>query len=107
MQGRLGRVECRCTRAWLPPSALWLFRPRAETHDTGGWYFERYTECSPYGRRGSHRLEPLLPAAVHVLIAAYETLDEEELTRSSGRGNWISSWLSEQLYALWRGRSGS
>jgi len=35
MQGRLGRVECRCTRAWLPPSALWLFRPRAETHDTG------------------------------------------------------------------------
>jgi len=31
---------CRCRRAWLPPSAAWLFPPRSAAHDSGGWYFE-------------------------------------------------------------------
>ncbi|CAO2831022.1 unnamed protein product [Amaranthus hypochondriacus] len=34
--------ECRCTRARLPPSKFWLFEPRCNTHDIGGWYVETY-----------------------------------------------------------------
>ena len=30
----------RGTRAWVPPSDLWLFAPRSDDHDAGGWYFE-------------------------------------------------------------------
>ena len=38
--GRKKTVMCRCKRAWLPPSATWLFPPRCATHTTGGWYIE-------------------------------------------------------------------
>ena len=38
--GRKKTVMCRCKRAWLPPSATWLFPPRCATHTTGGWYLE-------------------------------------------------------------------
>ena len=38
--GRKKTVMCRCKRAWLPPSAAWLFPPRCATHTTGGWYIE-------------------------------------------------------------------
>lgn len=31
-----GALHWKCTRASLPPSELWLFEPRAETHDVGG-----------------------------------------------------------------------
>ncbi|KAK9831521.1 hypothetical protein WJX81_005347 [Elliptochloris bilobata] len=31
---------CRCRRAWLPPSNMWLFPPRSALHDSGGWYIE-------------------------------------------------------------------
>lgn len=27
----------RAHRAWLPPSATWLFKPRSAVHDVGGW----------------------------------------------------------------------
>lgn len=32
--------HCCCRRAWLPPSASWLFAPRNHAYDVGGWYFE-------------------------------------------------------------------
>ena len=38
--GRKKTVMCRAKRAWLPPSATWLFPPRCATHMTGGWYLE-------------------------------------------------------------------
>lgn len=31
-----GRLHWKATRASLPPSRLWFFEPRAETHDVGG-----------------------------------------------------------------------
>ncbi|XP_065873547.1 uncharacterized protein [Euphorbia lathyris] len=34
--------ECRCSRARLPPSRFWLFQPRCDLHDTGGWYVETF-----------------------------------------------------------------
>ena len=38
--GRKKTVMCRCKRAWLPPSATWLFPPRSAKHAMGGWYLE-------------------------------------------------------------------
>ena len=37
---RSGAATGRATRAWMPPSDLWLARPRSEQHAEGGWYFE-------------------------------------------------------------------
>ena len=37
---RTGVCVGRGTRAWVPPSDLWLFAPRSDDHDGGGWYFE-------------------------------------------------------------------
>ncbi|CAK7337786.1 unnamed protein product [Dovyalis caffra] len=34
--------ECRCTRAQLPPSKFWLFEPRCDMHNIGGWYVETF-----------------------------------------------------------------
>ena len=34
------QVICTCKRAAMPPSSLWLFPPRSEQHQIGGWYFE-------------------------------------------------------------------
>ncbi|KAG8642692.1 hypothetical protein MANES_12G112200v8 [Manihot esculenta] len=34
--------ECRCSRARLPPSRFWLFEPRCDMHDIGGWYIETF-----------------------------------------------------------------
>ena len=35
-----GRCEVKMTRAWQPPSELWFFAPREETHTGGSWYCE-------------------------------------------------------------------
>ncbi|GAB4819981.1 hypothetical protein N2152v2_007027 [Parachlorella kessleri] len=60
----------RARRAWLPPSALWLFKPRNYQFDIGGWYIEWA------GHSSSHHPAWLDPA-VCVLAAAFDTLDHE------------------------------
>lgn len=38
-----GTIECRMSRAWRPPSDLWFFEPRSDTHGVDGaaaTYFE-------------------------------------------------------------------
>jgi len=35
-----GFVEFRGSRAWLPPSSLWVWEPRDTRFSNGGWYFE-------------------------------------------------------------------
>jgi len=106
-QGILGWVEARCRRAWLPPSEWWMFHPRVDTHNTGGWYIERYTEDSPYTPR--HTTQPrqrpsgVLPAPVHILVSAYESLDEE---RAKGSAEADDNWKDQAQNAgaaLWRG----
>ena len=37
---RSKKVVGKATRAWLPPTELWLVQPRSNEHSTGGWYFE-------------------------------------------------------------------
>ena len=55
---RSGAATGRATRAWMPPSDLWLARPRSEQHAEGGWYFEL-----PPGAPGERRVREALPRA--------------------------------------------
>jgi hypothetical protein len=82
--------ECRCTRARLPPSKYWLFEPRCEMHDIGGWYVETYGRDKK-GRNGpcqrfwdgfdDERFEKRLHPAMYLLTLAYRTLDIEDAKR--------------------------
>jgi hypothetical protein len=74
-----GALRCRAVRAWLPPSAFWLFEPRQASHDVGGWSFEFYDRTVP----GALQLH----SAVAVLVAAYHTLDKERGRRSGVLGS--------------------
>lgn len=70
-----------CRRAWLPPSATWLFPPRSPLHSTGGWYFEW-----PGPALAGHPL--CLSPHIFVLLAAFATLDSERenATENSKQG---------------------
>eukprot|EP00887_Chlorella_sp_A99_P000259 scaffold13.g259.t1 len=61
---------CRARRAWLPPSALWLFRPRCYAHDIGGWAVE-------WGGERQRAHPAWLDPAVFVLACAFDSLDYE------------------------------
>ena len=64
-------VVARAQRAWLPPSSLWLFKPRSYDHDIGGWVISWAGE--------SQRDHPLwLDPSVLTLVAALGTLDYEK-----------------------------
>ncbi|XP_057833813.1 uncharacterized protein LOC131044500 isoform X2 [Cryptomeria japonica] len=90
--------ECRCTRARLPPSKFWIFEPRCEKHDIGGWYVETFGrdkkgKTIPFGRhwqslnyydgskfmgRSSHQSSRgKLHPAMYTMVLAYRTLDLE------------------------------
>ncbi|GAQ80836.1 hypothetical protein KFL_000640020 [Klebsormidium nitens] len=58
---RIRRCEARLRRAAMLPSSLWLFEPRASTHDCGGWYFERFDEEETRGAPSFAHLTPLGP----------------------------------------------
>jgi len=38
---KFGNENFSCSRAWLPPSGLWVFAPRNDHYCSGGWYIER------------------------------------------------------------------
>lgn len=90
--------ECRCTRARLPPSKFWIFEPRCEKHDIGGWYVEtfgrdkkgravpsrRHWQSLNYcggaevtGRASEGSSEGKLHPAMYIMALAYRTLDLE------------------------------
>ena len=122
MQAAGFKCECRQQRAWLPPSETWLFQPRSEEHDTGGWAVQRATPRSE--QRAALALDP----AVYLLVTAFKTLDREaeaEAARvtaaascgeqdhagangGAGTGDPHASatppgWVFEMLSSLWRG----
>lgn len=70
------RLVGRARRAWLPPPATWLFKPRNATHTTGGWYFEWVGYDSRRGVAAAEHPAWLDPLAM-VLRAAFETLQVE------------------------------
>ncbi|KAL8472974.1 hypothetical protein ACS0TY_029981 [Phlomoides rotata] len=88
---KISVCECRCTRAYLPPSKYWLFEPRSAMHDIGGWYIEtfgrdnkgknvpaqRYWDALDTNPHIEERLHP----AIYLLALAYRTLDIEDSRR--------------------------
>ncbi|KAK9844451.1 hypothetical protein WJX74_002691 [Apatococcus lobatus] len=66
----LPQVVCTCKRAALPPSSLWLFPPRSQQHQTGGWYFEWTGHTRSSEKWWVH-------PAVFILTAAFDTLEHE------------------------------
>ena len=85
-----GKLRCRAVRAWLPPSAFWLFPPREESHASGGWSFE-FVDLLDV---------PEVHCAVPVLVAALHTLDKERGQRAGVMGSmrgafaWIRARVS-------------
>jgi hypothetical protein len=71
------RVLARLQRRWLPPSATWLFPPRAHTHDRCSWVLE-HEGFDARDRPG------WMHPAVYVLLAACYSADME--ARAFGRG---------------------
>ncbi|XP_057501544.1 uncharacterized protein LOC130785398 isoform X1 [Actinidia eriantha] len=105
--------ECRCSRARLPPSKFWLFEPRCDMHDIGGWYVEtfgrdkkgrtipsrRYWDGFDVDEQLKKRLHP----AMYLLALAYRTLDLEDAKRRKrkmrdiveGKVSGIVSWCKK------------
>ncbi|WCJ31357.1 Chaperone DnaJ-domain superfamily protein [Euphorbia peplus] len=83
--------ECRCSRARLPPSRYWLFEPRCDLHDIGGWYVETFARDKKSrtvpsqrhwdGLDGSQPYDKRLHPAMYLLALAYRTLDIEDIKR--------------------------
>ena len=99
----------RGTRAWVPPSDLWLFAPRSDDHDAGGWYFElppgapnRGDEPLPGEREPSRRLEPSRgvgrepPQQRHVFDEFVEDFERGLGFKRRGEGSSEGSSLSER-----------
>eukprot|EP01018_Ginkgo_biloba_P040215 Gb_16312 [translate_table: standard] len=107
--------ECRCTRARLPPSKFWIFEPRCENHDIGGWYVETFGrdkkgQAMPSNRHwqslndisgsefmeGSSResSEGTLHPAVYIMALAYRTLD---LEAAQSKNKFVTDILKDNL----------
>lgn len=85
---------CKATRAWLPPSQLWLFAPRQDTHDADSWYLEW---------AGHDRVQWPSPD-VFVMYCAFVTLDgeagrEKGTERGGGKGGLASAQEFAQGFA--------
>ena len=96
----------RAQRAWLPPSSVWLFKPRSYQHDIGGWFISWAGE-----KLKNH------PGWVHpsvlTLVAALDTLDHEAAAQQpqglfqrvkhgdemAGEGTWgkVRGWMRAVL----------
>ncbi|KAL2620664.1 hypothetical protein R1flu_000869 [Riccia fluitans] len=121
--------ECRCRRATVLPSRYWIFEPRADTHNVGGWYIETFghnkRSRSRMNNRGSDQHEEykrglsiysgtrdkkMLHPAMYVMAAAYKTLDEEvEQRRRGSLATRFRTWsgldkISSSFSGWWRSR---
>jgi curved DNA-binding protein CbpA len=74
-----GAVEASGTRVRLPDARFWMWEPRSQAHQRGGFYFE----CAKRGAR-----EAALHPAVYVLVAAASTLEQELARAASERAGW-------------------
>jgi len=103
---KVSPCECRCSRAWLPPSRYWLFEPRCYMHDTGGWYIETYgrdkkgktipsqRHWDGFNEHSERRLHP----AMYLVALAYRSLDLEDARRRQwNMSNFLQLPLSHIL----------
>ncbi|KAL3681300.1 hypothetical protein R1sor_024256 [Riccia sorocarpa] len=119
--------ECRCRRASVLPSRYWIFEPRADTHNVGGWYIETFGHSSRrrMNKRVSYesreykhgfsiysatRDDKKLHPAMYIMAAAYKTLDEEVGQRRRGAlSTRLRAWsgldqISSSFSTWWRSR---
>lgn len=83
-------LEYKCTRAWLPSSMFWMFEPRDNKFDGGGWYIENNRDGQYTKYRGGASSKPIkndnsniteyeggyaMHPAVCLLICAFSSLD--------------------------------
>jgi hypothetical protein len=88
------RVLAKMLRRWMPPSATWLFPPRADSHDRCSWLLE----WEGFGTQ--HRPGWLHPA-VYVLTSAYYSYDIEA-RRLSGTTGALQEWWDRAAWAVTR-----
>lgn len=88
-----GRIKllCRLTRSQPLPSSLWLFPPREASHSGASWY----VEWGGYLREGR---EGWCDPAVHLLIAAFATLDFEKAKARDGEKLWSKTRM---MLGIW------
>lgn len=107
--------ECRCTRARLPPSKFWIFEPRCENHDIGGWYVETFgrdkkgqavpsrrqwqnlNDCggAQFTERASEgSSQGKLHPAMYIMALAYRTLDLEV---AKGNNKFMAAIIKDNL----------
>ncbi|KAK9097218.1 hypothetical protein Sjap_022715 [Stephania japonica] len=101
--------ECRCSRARLLPSKFWLFEPRCDMHDIGGWYIETFDRdkkgralpSQRYwdGFEATEQSEKRLHPAMYLLALAYRTLDLEDSKR---RKRSFRDIFAPKLFSLLR-----
>ncbi|KAG0496067.1 hypothetical protein HPP92_000758 [Vanilla planifolia] len=99
--------ECRCSRPRLPPSKFWLFEPRSNMHDIGGWYVEtfgqnkmgRTVHCRRHWDGVNEHSETKLHPAMYLFALAYRTLDFED---EKGRKKYIRDLLEPKLQNVLR-----
>ncbi|KAH7277189.1 hypothetical protein KP509_39G038200 [Ceratopteris richardii] len=98
VDGKRMLCECKSTRARLPSSKYWLFEPRCDKHDVGGWYFETLWRRGQVGLRETETTTywagkelGLLHPAMYIFGTAYKTLDMEAIKRRE-RPVWSVIW---------------
>jgi len=94
-----GRLLCRAKNAWIPPSDVWLFPPRALTHDVGGYSVEWE------GEDKSHR-PGFLPPAAFVFVLAFDALHQEAAAARGGRLGHFADGVRSLLNRARRGGGG-
>lgn len=102
VDGKRMLCECKSSRARLPSSKYWLFEPRCEKHNIGGWYIETLFRRGKRGsmeRRGATdwagKHLGLLHPAMYIFGTAYKTLDTENL-RKQEKSFWSMVWGGQQ-----------
>ncbi|XP_050205035.1 uncharacterized protein LOC126655082 isoform X2 [Mercurialis annua] len=107
VEEKVSVCECRCSRARLPPSRFWLFEPRCDMHDVGGWYIETFgrdkkghtVPSQRYwdGFDGSEQFDRRLHPAMYLLALAYRSLDIEDVKR---RKQTLRGIVEGQLFRI-------
>eukprot|EP00879_Flechtneria_rotunda_P020746 GHRR01021836.1.p1 GENE.GHRR01021836.1~~GHRR01021836.1.p1 ORF type:complete len:703 (+),score=305.32 GHRR01021836.1:429-2537(+) len=100
---RQSRILARLQRRWMPPSSTWLFPPRTDSHDIGGWVieWEGYKH-----RQRSGWLHP----ALYVLVAGCYSIELEAKRLAGASPMWEKaqkfgtrlSQLKHHLQSRWK-----
>ncbi|GMI20540.1 hypothetical protein TrRE_jg3227 [Triparma retinervis] len=80
-QGTKGKIEGKIVRCGLPPSNMWAWEPRRESHDVGGFHVEKSDqyegfEDGDYGKEMANWEGGIAPE-IPILLCGFITIDLE------------------------------